>query len=54
MKNKIKFLEINKFLTKILKFKKYLKLSKKKPKKISDIIKLSQEVRLKTRKVCIR
>ena len=54
IKNKINFLEINKYLTKILKYKKYSNLIKKKPKKISDIIKLSQEVRLKTRKVCIR
>ncbi len=54
MKNKIKFLDINKFLIKILRYKKYLKLTKKKPKKISDIVKLSEEVRLKTKKVCIR
>ena len=54
IKNKIKFLEINEFLLKILKYKKYSNLTKKKPKNISDIIKLSEEVRLKTRKVCIR
>jgi len=54
MKNKIKFLEINKILNKIIKLKKYSNLIKKKPKKISDITKLSEEVRLKTRKVCIR
>ena len=54
IKNKITFLEINKFLLKILKFKKYSNLTNKKPKKISDIINLSEEVRLKTRKVCIR
>ena len=54
IKNKINFLEINEFLLKILKYKKYSNLTKKKPKKISDIIKLSEEVRLKTRKVCIR
>ena len=54
IKNKITFLEINKFLFKILKFKKYSNLTNKKPKKISDIINLSEEVRLKTRKVCIR
>ena len=53
IKNKIKFLEINKILTKILKNKKYLNLNKKKPKKISDIINLSDEVRLKTRELCI-
>ena len=54
IKNKITFLEINKFLLKILKFKKYSNLTNKKPRKISDIINLSEEVRLKTRKVCIR
>ena len=54
IKNKIKFLEINKNLIKILKYKKYSNLIKKKPKKISDIMKLSEEVRLKTRKLCIR
>ena len=51
--NKIKFLEINKNLIKIIKFKKYANLIKKKPKKISDIIKLSEEVRLKTKNLCI-
>ena len=51
---KINFLEINEFLLKIIKNKKYSKLKTKKPKKISDIIKLSEEVRLKTRKLCIR
>ena len=53
IKNKIKFFEINKILTKILGYKKYSKLNKKKPKKISDIINLSEEVRLKTRQLCI-
>ena len=54
IKNKIKFLEINKNLTKILKYKKYSNLIKKKPKKISDIINLSEEVRLKIRNLCIK
>jgi len=54
IKNQIKFLDINKKLTKILKYKKYLNLTKKKPKKISDIINLSEEVRLKTRNLCIQ
>ena len=53
IKNNIKFFEINKILTKILSYKKYSKLNKKKPKKISDIINLSEEVRLKTRQLCI-
>ena len=54
IKNKIKFYDINKKLNKILKYKKYLYLIKKKPKKISDIINLSEEVRLKTRNLCIQ
>ncbi len=54
IKNKIKFSDINKKLTKILKYKKYSNLIKKKPKKIYDIIKLSEEVRLKTRNLCIQ
>ncbi len=54
IKNKIKFLDINKKLVKILKYKKYSNLIKKKPKKISDIINLSEEVRLKTRNLCIQ
>ena len=54
IKNKIKFFEINKNLIKIIKNKKFSNLIKKKPKKISDITTLSEDVRLKTRKVCIR
>tara|TARA_Y100001970_G_scaffold183577_1_gene223296 strand:- start:3237 stop:4406 length:1170 start_codon:yes stop_codon:yes gene_type:complete len=54
MKNKIKFLQINKLLIKVLKYKKYSNLNKKKPKNISDIINLSEEVRLKTRQLCIK
>ena len=52
--NKIKFLQINKILLKILNNKKYSNLIKKKPKKISDITNLSEEVRLKTRNLCIQ
>ena len=52
--NKIKFLQINKILLKIINNKKYSNLIKKKPKKISDIINLSKEVRLKTRNLCIQ
>ena len=51
--NKIKFLEINKNLIRILKYKKYSTLINKKPKNISDIRNLSEEVRLKTRNLCI-
>ena len=54
IKNKIKFLDIIKNLTKILKYKKYSNLIRKKPKKISDIISLSEEVRLKTRNLCVQ
>jgi len=54
IRNKINFLEINENLIKILKYKKYSILIKKKPKKISDIINLSEEVRLKTRNLCIQ
>tara|TARA_Y100000590_G_scaffold465720_1_gene638829 strand:+ start:50 stop:1219 length:1170 start_codon:yes stop_codon:yes gene_type:complete len=51
---KIKFLEINKNLMKIIKSKKYSKLINKIPKKLSDIINLSKEVRLKTKNLCIK
>ncbi len=54
IQNRIKFLEINKYLLKILKYEKYLNLIRTKPKKISDIVNLSEEVRLKTRKLCIQ
>ena len=54
IQNKIKFLQINKILLKILNNKKYSNLIKKKPKKLSDIINLSEEVRLKTRNLCIK
>ncbi len=54
IKNKIKFLQINNILLKILNNKKYINLIKKKPKKISDIVNLSEEVRLKTRNLCIQ
>ena len=54
IQNRIKFLEINKYLLKILKYEKYSNLIRTKPKKISDILNLSKEVRLKTRKLCIQ
>ena len=54
IKKKIKYLEINKILLKVLNNKTYSNLIKKKPKKISDIINLSEEVRLKTRNLCIQ
>jgi len=52
--NKIKFLDIDRNLIKILNIKKYSNLIKNKPKKISDIIKLSEDVRLKTKNLCIQ
>ena len=54
IQNRIKFLEINKYLLKILKYEKYSNLIRTKPKKISDIVNLSEEVRLKTRKLSIQ
>ena len=54
IQNRIKFLEINKYLFKILKYEKYSNLIRTKPKKISDIVNLSEEVRLKTRKLSIK
>ena len=54
IKNRIKFLDINKILNKVLNNKKYINLIKKKPKKISEIVNLSKEVRLKTRQLCIK
>ena len=54
LNNKIKFFDINKILIKILNNKNYRKLNKKKPKKISDIINLSKDERLKTRNLCIQ
>ena len=53
IKNRIRFLDINKILNKVLNNKKYINLIKKKPKKISEIVNLSKEVRLKTRQLCI-
>ena len=54
IKNRIKFLDIHKKLINIINYKKYSVLIRKKPEKISDIINLSKEVRLKTRNLCIR
>ena len=54
IKNKIKFLDIHRNLTNIINKKKYSSLISKKPNNISDIISLSEDVRLKTRNLCIR
>ncbi len=53
LQNKIYFFEINKNLNKIINLKIYSDLIRKKPKKISDIMNLSEEVRLKTRELCV-
>jgi len=48
LNNKIKFIDIQKKLFKIINKKKFLKLRNKYPKKIQDIVKLNNYVRLKT------
>tara|TARA_B100000902_G_scaffold342549_1_gene346700 strand:- start:1161 stop:2324 length:1164 start_codon:yes stop_codon:yes gene_type:complete len=50
LNNKIKFIDIQKRLFRILNEKKYLKYKKKYPKKIQDIVDLNNYVRLKTLK----
>ena len=50
LKNKIKFIDIQKKLFKIINNKKFLKLKKKYPRNIRDIVKLNNYVRLKTLK----
>ncbi len=54
LRKKINYLDIYKFLVKIVNLKQYSKLIEKKSTKLSDIINLSKEVRLKTRKLCIK
>ena len=53
LNNKIKFIDIQKKLFKIINKKKYLKFKNKYPKKIQDIVKLNNYVRLKTIENCI-
>ena len=48
LNNKIKFIDIQKKLFKILNKKKFLKFKNKYPKKIQDIVELDNYVRLKT------
>jgi 1-deoxy-D-xylulose-5-phosphate reductoisomerase len=48
LSNKIKFIDIQKILFKIINKKKFLKLKNKYPKKIQDIVELNNYVRLKT------
>ncbi len=47
LRKKIKFLDINKYLLKIIKFKEFKKYSKKRPRNIQDIINLNYYVRSK-------
>ena len=54
IKNKIRFLDIHQKLMNIINNKKYSSLISKKPKNISDIITLSEDVRLKTRNLCVK
>ena len=54
LKNKIKYLDIYHMLIKIINLKEFSTQIKKKPIKLSDIINLSRDVRLKTRKLCIK
>jgi 1-deoxy-D-xylulose-5-phosphate reductoisomerase len=48
LNNEIKFIDIQKKLFKIINKKKFLKFKNKYPKKIQDIVKLNNYVRLKT------
>ena len=48
LNNKIKFIDIQKRLFKIINKKKFLKFKNKHPKKIQDIVELNNYVRLKT------
>ena len=54
IKNKIKFLDISRNLNKILKTKTFAQLINQKPQHIKEILRLSKEVRLKTRNLCIK
>ena len=53
LNNKIKFIDIQKKLFKIINNKKFLKFKSRYPKKIQDIVELNNYVRLKTLKNCI-
>ena len=52
MQNKIKYLDIYKYLNKIINLKEFKPYFKKKPNNISQIIKLSTYVKLKTKLIC--
>ena len=52
--NKIRFTQIYKILDKILRFRKFKLLKSKKPQNLNQILKLSNDVRLKTQELCIK
>ena len=52
MKNKIKYLDIIKYLDKIINLSEFKPYFKKKPKNVNQIIKLSTYVKLKTKLIC--
>jgi len=52
MQNKIKYLDIYKYLNKIINLREFKPYFKKKPKNINQIIKLSTYVKLKTKLIC--
>ena len=54
LKKKIKFLDISKKLTTILKLNEFKKLRTKKPNNLAQIMHLNRYVRLKTRTLCVR
>ena len=54
LKGKIKYTEIIDYLFKIMKFKDILKLKRKKPNTVDQILKLNEYVRLKTTYHCIK
>ena len=52
MQNKIKYLDIYKYLNKIINLREFKPYYKKKPKDLNQIIKLSTYVKLKTKLIC--
>ena len=53
LENKISFLDMQKYLLKILKFNQFKKYCYKKPQNINQITKVMEEARLKTKNVCV-
>ncbi len=53
LKKKISFLDMQKYLLKILKFNQFKKYCYKKPQNINQITKVMEEARLKTKNVCV-